>query len=166
MSEARKIREHIRQISEAGKHVAHFTGEVTQVSDTDCTVQLGEMELEGVRLFSVDDAGTLLVKPKVGTKVTVADLSGGQLRDMELVKVDSPELIKYDMNGLVVAIDSTIKKIDIHNNSVSLKGLMSSMYDIISKLTVSTPNGPSGTPLPPTIQALEKFKEDFGKLLK
>lgn len=166
MSDARRIREHIRQISEAGQHVAHFVAEVTKVSNTDCTVKLGELELEGVRLFSVDAAGTLLVKPKKGTKVTVADLSGGRLRDMELVKVDSPELIKYESNGLVVAIDSTSKKVDIHNNTTGMKALMTAVYDIISKLTVSTPNGPSGTPLPPTITALEKFKKDFETLLK
>lgn len=166
MSDVRKIREYVRRISEAGRYVAHFVAEVKSVSGPSCTVLLGDLELEGVRLFSVDNAGTLLIKPKAGSKVTVADLSGGQLRDMELVKVDSPELIAYAMNGLVVEIDSTTKKVDIHNSSVSLSGLMTSVYEIISKLTVSTPNGASGTPLPPTVQALEKFKQDFGTLLK
>jgi len=165
MSESRKIREKIREIA-GSNGIAHFTAYVTKVSDSDCTIKIGDLEIEHVKLFSIDTKGSLTIKPKVNTVVTVADLSDGQLRDLTLVKVDIPETIKYSENGLEVEIDSVEKKIDIKNSSISLTKLFTELYDIISKLTVSTPNGPSGTPLPPTITSLEKFKTDFQTLLK
>jgi hypothetical protein len=167
MSELRTIREHIRDISGLKDLGApFFTATVTKVSDTDCSVMYGALELSGVKLFSIGDPGTFLVKPKKGSLVTVADLSQGKLRDLVIIKADKVELIKYAENGLTVEIDSVSKKVDISNNTTSLTKLMTAVYDIISKLTVSTPNGPSGTPLPPTVMALEKFKTDFQTLLK
>ncbi|MCX6266856.1 MAG: hypothetical protein NTW16_05790 [Bacteroidetes bacterium] len=167
MSELHEIRDRIRNISGIKELGApFFTAEVTEVSDNDCSVIYGTTTLTKVKLFSIGEAGKLLIKPKVGSKVTVADLSQGKLRDLIIIKADEVELIKYDQDGLVVEIDSVAKKINIKNDSTSLTKLMTSVYDIISKLTVSTPNGPSGTPLPPTVTALEKFKTDFQNLLK
>jgi hypothetical protein len=166
MTEAREIREKLRAIAETGKAAPFRIGEVTKVSDTDCSVMIGELEITGVKLFSIIDQGGLLVKPKKGSMVTMVDLSNGLLRDLVVVKTDHAGKILYEENGLTVEIDSVSKKVDISNSSISLTKLMTSVYDIISKLTVSTPNGPSGTPLPPTITALEKFKTDFQQLLK
>ena len=167
MSDLRTIRQHIRDIAGVNDLGSPFlTGMVSKVSETDCSVMIGALELTGVRLFSIGNPGAMLIKPKKGSMVTVADLSQGKLRDLMIIKADQVELIKYNENGLVVEIDSVTKKIDIKNDSISLNQLMTSVYDIISKLTVSTPNGPSGTPLPPTVTALEKFKTDFQNLLK
>ena len=167
MSDIRNIREHIQNISglkDLGK--PFFTAEVSSVTDTDCSIMYGTLELTGVKLFSIGSAGKLLVKPKKGSKVTVADLSQGKLRDLVIIKADEVELIRYDQDGLTFEIDSLSKKIDIKNDTVSLTKIFGSLADIISKLTVSTPNGPSGTPLPPTLAAIEKFKTDFQTLLK
>lgn len=166
MTEYRDIREKLRSIAETGKAVPFRVGEVTKVSDKECSVMIGTLEITGVKLFSVIDQGGLLIKPKKGTMVTMVDLSNGLLRDLVVIKTDHAEKVLYDQDGLIVEIDSTSGKIDISNRSTSLTKLLTSLYDIISKLTVSTPNGPSGTPLPPTITALEKFKTDFQQLLK
>lgn len=167
MNEAREIRESIRKISGFGDiGNSLFTAEVIDTSETSCTIELGEMKLKDVRLFSVEAAGKLLLKPKIGSKVTVADLSMGALRDLQVIKADEVELIRFSQDNLVIEIDSVSKKVDVSNPTTSLTKLFTALYDIISKLTVSTPNGPSGTPLPPTITSLEKFKTDFQKLLK
>jgi hypothetical protein len=167
MSDLREIRQRIRDISglnDLGQ--PFFIATVTKVSDKDCSVMYGTLELSEVKLFSIIDPGKLLIKPKVGSMVIVADLSQGKLRDLAIIKADEVELIKYDQDGLVVEIDSVAKKVNIKNNTTSLTKLFASVSDIISKLTVSTPNGPSGTPLPPTIAAIEKFKMDYQSLLK
>jgi hypothetical protein len=166
MTEFREIREKLRSIAETGQSAPFRIAEVTKVTDSDCSIMIGELEITGVKLFSIIAPGGLLIKPKVGSMVTVIDLSNGLLRDLLLVKVDHAELISYDQDGLTVEIDSVSKKVDISNKTTSISKLMGQVADIISKLTVSTPNGPSGTPLPPTITALEKFKTDYQQLLK
>jgi hypothetical protein len=167
MSELREIRQRIRDISGLNDLGApFFTATVTSVTDKDCSVMFGTLELTGVKLFSIGAPGTMLIKPKKDSTVTVADLSQGKLRDLVIIKADEVELIKYDQDGLVVEIDSVSGKVDVKNDKTSLTKLMTSIHDIISKLQVSTPNGPSGTPLPPTVTALEKFKTDFQNLLK
>ena len=143
-----------------------FTAQVTAVGEADCSVLHGAMTLSGVKLFSSGQPGKLLIKPKVGSMVTVADFSQGKLRDLTVIKADEVELIKYDQDGLTVEIDSVSKMVDIKNNTTSLSKLFASVADIISGITVSTPMGNSGTPLLPTTLLIEKFKMDFQSLLK
>lgn len=162
-----KIREAIQRI--AGTYqpgAVLFTAEVISVAETECTIMIGETKVSGVKLFSVEEAGNLLIKPVINTMVTVADLSAGQLRDLVIVKVDKVELIHFVQDGLTIEIDSTTGKVDIRNKEISFNELMQTMADIIKGLTVSTPAGPSGTPLPPTLQAVTKFETNFKKLLK
>lgn len=163
-----EIRERIQQIAGTYKpgDVA-FVAEVTTVTDTDCTVKLGELELIKVRLFSqATEAGNILFKPKVGSMVTVADFSSGKLRDLQVISCDKITLIKFVENGLTIEIDSETKKLDIKNDQVGMKDLFQAIADIVKQLTVSTPAGPSGTPLPPTLASVTQFETDFKLLLK
>lgn len=165
MSEESRIREAIRSIAGKGSGSGVYTVEVTAVTDTDCTVKLGELELTKVRYYSqANEAGNILLKPKVGSMATMIADAG--LRDLEIVKADKITLVKWEENGLVIEIDSESKKCDIKNDQVSLKDLFQSVADIVKQLTVSTPAGPSGTPLPPTIQQVTQFETDFKSLLK
>jgi hypothetical protein len=165
MSDERTIREAIKRIAGAGSGSIVYTVEITDVTDTDCTVKLGELELTKVRYFSqANEAGNILLKPKAGSMATM--ICDPDLRDCEIVKADKVTLIKWEENGLVIEIDSEAKKCDIKNDQVSLKDLFQSVADIVKQLTVSTPSGPSGTPLPPTIQQVTQFETDFKSLLK
>ena len=146
-------------IREAIQHIAHavkpggtlLVAEVTEVTETDCSVQLGETKITKVKLFSQEaDPGNILLKPKVGSMALIADLSFGDLRDLVLIWADKISSFKFEENGLVIEFDSESKKIDIKNDQVGLKDLFQSVSDIIKQITVSTPSGPSGTPLPPT----------------
>lgn len=166
MSEHQKIREMIRRIASAGESVWHFTAEVKSSDDALCTVMLGDLELTGVRLFSIDDAGTLMIKPGVKSTVTVADLSGGQLRDLVLVKVDDPERILYSRQGLVVDIDSKAGKVNVANSSTSLTKILDDLYDLLKTFKVLTPQGPSEGLQVDTTVKLEQLKTTYKKLLK
>ncbi|KAF0190442.1 MAG: hypothetical protein FD166_3807 [Bacteroidetes bacterium] len=167
MSDVREIREALQRIY--GKSEASaFTAEVTAVSSTECSVKLGDLVIDGVKLYSIDGAGKYTIKPATGSMVTVLDLSNGKLRDLCLVKVDKPELIKFEMNGLTLELDALTKKVDVSSGAISLKSLFDSVATIIEGLKVSVlaPNSTSGPVLPDTIVLVNKFKMDVNALLK
>ncbi|KAF0203156.1 MAG: hypothetical protein FD170_1428, partial [Bacteroidetes bacterium] len=145
-----------------------FTAEVVSVTDVDCTVKLADLEITGVKLFSIGAEGKNTIKPAKGSMVTVLDLSNGKLRDLCLVKVDEPEFIKFDLDGLVLELDAMTGKADISSGRVSLKSLFESLATILTSLKVAVlaPNAPSGTITPDTLTLVNKFKTDFKALLK
>lgn len=53
----------------------------------------------------------------------------------------------------------------VANDRGSLKNLLKEVLNIIKTITVSTPVGASGTPLPPTIQAIETASQNIDNLL-
>lgn len=144
-----------------------FYAEIKSVDGDFCTIVVADLEIEGVCLNATgsDVQDKLIITPKAGTMALVGSLSG-DLRELVILKVNEPELISYTYGGLEVIIDSTDSKVSVKNSDLSLVDLFSSIMDIITNLTVSTPNGPSGTPLPPTIQAIQQFNLDMQKLLK
>jgi hypothetical protein len=80
--------------------------------------------------------------------------------------VDTPELVKMEFNTLKIEADGKTGKVAISASGVSLLDLFNSLVSIIKTLTVSTPAGPSGTPLPPTMQAVAKLETDLKQVLK
>ena len=145
-----------------------FTAEVVACSDVDCTVMLGMMELSGVKLFSIGAAGELVIKPAVGSMVTVADLSKGLQRDMCLIKVDKPELVRFEHNGLKIEFDGLAKKVEISSNGINLKDLFGSIHDMIDALTKGVlVQGSTLAVLAPTVPVdLIAFETKFKTLLK
>jgi hypothetical protein len=170
MNRIDEIKQSLTHIAGKAQTSHVFTAEVVSASSTSSdavvAVKYGEMILTGVKLFSIVAAGGLLVKPAVGSTVTVLDMSRGQFRDLVIIKTDTPELVRMELNGLTIEADTVAGKVAVSASGVSLKGLMQSLATIIKQLTVSTPAGPSGTPLPPTMQAVVQFETDFKKLLK
>lgn len=102
---------------------ALFTAEVKSVEGETCTVLVGELEVPDVLLTPADEGadGKLVITPKVGSQVTVADLSGGELRHLAVVHwgevekmsltADSIELNGGD-NGGLVKIEALTDKIN------------------------------------------------------
>lgn len=163
-----EIKEIIRDISGCTKNPVVFTAEVVKVSGNTCSIQYGEMELSGVKLFSIGDAGNFLIKPAVGTMVTVADLSGGNKRDMVIIKIDKVEQLKFEHNKLVFDLDGKSSKIEISSKQVSLLSLFDELINIIKNLKVNVlaPNSPSATVTPDVLLLLEKFESSIKQLLK
>lgn len=90
-----------------------FTAEVKSVEGETCTVAIGEAVIDEVMLTPADEGadGKLVITPKTGSMVTVADLSGGTMRRLAVVhwgevekvtlSAQSVELNGGDNGGLV-----------------------------------------------------------------
>lgn len=112
---------------------ALFTAEVKSVEGETCTVLIGELEVPDVLLTPADEGadGKLVITPKVGGQVTVADLSGGELRQLAVVHwgevekisltADSIELNGGDNGGLVKIEALTDKMNNIEKDINKLK---------------------------------------------
>lgn len=164
---AREIREKIKDIA-GNQGMTLFTAEVLKVEGATCTVEYAETQLSGVKLFSIAAEGEFLLKPAIGSMVTVADLSGGLKRDLCLVKIDKIEQIKLAHNGLVFDIDAKNEKFEISIQGVSLKSLFTDLTFIMKslKVMVLAPNAPSGTVTLDTLNLINSFEMDFKRLLK
>lgn len=113
----------INAITGGNGGTALFTAEVKSVEGETCTVLVGELEVPDVLLTPADEGakGKLVITPKVGSQVTVADLSGGELRHLAVVHwgevekmsltADSIELNGGD-NGGLVKIEALTDKIN------------------------------------------------------
>jgi len=64
-----------------------------------------------------------------------------------------------------VSIELTGNKASLKNTSTGLKTILKDILSAIKTLTVSTGVGPSGTPLPPTIQAVLQLEQKVNNLL-
>lgn len=65
-----------------------------------------------------------------------------------------------------VSIELTGNKASLKNDSTGLKTILKDLFTAIKSLTVSTGVGPSGTPLPPTIQKVTALEQKVEQLLE
>lgn len=144
-----------------------FNAEVKSVEGESCTVMVGELELDEVRLKATinDEDNKIIVVPKVGSKVLIGSLSG-DLADLSVLKIDEIEKIEYEQDGLSIEIDSVSKKVSVKNESTSLKDIMQELSDLLKQFKVNTPSGPSTNILPDTLTAIMQFETHFKQLLK
>lgn len=87
MNKTQDIKEAIRTIAGKGGGGLFLIGEVKSVEGESCTVEVAGLEIDEVRLTAVNDGGDgkLLVTPKTGSLILLADMSGGLLRDLAVV---------------------------------------------------------------------------------
>ena len=88
MNRAQEIKELIRAIAgQDGMGGLVFVGKVKSVDGDSCTVSVGALELTDVRLTAATDGeeGKMLLTPKEGSLVLVADLGQGTRRDLAVV---------------------------------------------------------------------------------
>ena len=141
---------------------------VTAIDNQSCSVKLANgFTVSDVKLKATitDDEDYFLVTPEVGSDVLI--LSGdGTLRNLTVIHVDKVAKFEFSQNGLKVLFDSNDKKVNIQNNDASLKEVFSDLAEILKQLKHYTPAGPSGTPLPDSIQRINAFETKFNKLLK
>lgn len=113
----------IRAITGGNGGTALFTAEVKSVEGETCTVLVGELEVPDVLLTPADEGadGKLVITPKEGSQVTVADLSGGELRRLAVVhwgEVEKMSLTAGSIelnggdNGGLVKIEALTDKIN------------------------------------------------------
>lgn len=167
MPDVAQIKRLIREIVGANPNLP-VTAIVKSVEDDSCTVELKSgLIISDVKLKATinDSDNFLLMTPKIGTSVVMISLSG-DMNNLTVVKMNQAEKVEYNQDGLNVLIDSSDWKVQIKNDEVSLHELLTDLTTLLKQLKVFTPSGPSGTPLPDTITALEDFETGFNKLIK
>jgi len=93
MAYERDIRDKIIQIARNDK-VLLFIAEVVSVDGITCTVNRNGTLLSGVRLTAYSDESTsLFIKPAMGAKVVIADLSDGNKRELSVIQYGEIESI-------------------------------------------------------------------------
>lgn len=114
---------------------------------------------------------TMFAMPSIGTQVVCWLESGKNIAlgavfsDSEKAPSETSEKgILYNIDATKFGIDDN--KVTFENDSTSLLKLFEEVLKIISALTVSTSTGPSGTPLPPTVQAIEELKQTLKQFFK
>ena len=141
-------------------------GVVTAIENDTCKVRIGDFEVSDVRLKAIaNSTDSLLLVPVVGSEVLMLS-TDGSVGNLTIIKCDKVSKFIYKENGLVVEINSEDGKVNIQNESVSLKGLFEDLTNILKQFKVFTPSGVSGTPIPNVIQKLNQFETDFKNLLK
>lgn len=134
MGKIQDIKEAIRTIAGKGNGGGLFlVGEVKSVDGESCTVDVAGLEIDEVRLAAVNDGadGKLLLTPKEGSMVLLADMSGGTLRDLAVVGFTNVEKIEAtieqitlnggDNGGLVNIKDLTNKLNNLEKDINKLK---------------------------------------------
>lgn len=141
MSRTQEIKEAIRAIIGKGNGGSLFlVGEVKSVDGESCTVDVAGLEIDEVRLTAVNDGGDgkLLITPKEGSMVLLADMSGGTLRDLAMVGFTNVEKIEatcdsIELNGggngglvnieaLTQKINELVQAFNSHTHPVETKG--------------------------------------------
>lgn len=135
-----EIKRRIRELSAAAGGSALFTAEVKSVEGETCTVSLGSVDLPDVLLTPADDgrAAKLVITPKTGSMVTVADLSGGELRRLAVVHWGEVEKValsaaSIEINGgrngglvnigaLTQKVNDLVRAFNSHTHTVTTAG--------------------------------------------
>lgn len=113
---------------------------------------------------------TIYILPTKGTQV-VCWLESGKNIVLGALFSDSQEPIPDTQADLYIKCgeaECTISdnKLQFKNSSADFKTLLKDILNTIKNITVSTPMGASGTPLPPTITSVMQLEKTVDNLLK
>ena len=137
MNNLSKIKESIQSI--AGRNInddCYVVGEVIETNGTTCSVKINDtLTLTDVLCVAADDGDSdnIKIKPAIGSKVLMADLSGGTLRQMAVVaytqiaELEMPKIESLIINGgnkgAIINIEDLTGKIneviDVLNNLIT-----------------------------------------------
>ena len=144
MDKSKEIKEAIKSI--VGVPGMMFVmGKVESVGDETCSVKIADrIVINDVRLNASADgnADNILIKPKVGSMVLMADLSGGELRSLVVISFSALEsmTVKFEgevvinggeNEGLVKVVELAEKLNAIENDINNLKSIFSSWVPVV-----------------------------------
>lgn len=125
--------------------------------------------IEAVADYSTEDETkalkTTISEEGVTTEVTLGDTEYKNTLDKDKSEVSFKDCkITMEDKRVEVAQDNILielknGKITVKNNGTGLNDILSKIIDAIKTITVSTAMGPSGTPLPPTIQKTKQLEQ-------
>lgn len=166
-----------RRLSEAA--CVTFPANVETVSEEarTCVVTSEYGRYEDVRLFAVEDAGQkgMCIYPAVGADVVVSRLAGSN--ELVVISTGTVSRVAAEIgedtsvnieDGKITArcgdmmVEVTREGIRFGGKAQGLKNTLASLCDAISKLTVTIPQGTSGTPVnAPTFSLIKQHLNDY-----
>lgn len=122
MDKSSKIRELLRTITGTEKPTFNFRQmEVVSVDGDLCRAKIGDFEIPDVRLASIGDGSEngVLVTPTVGSIILVADISCGNLREMNAIGYSEIDSIRFHQGKTTIkadagAVDVTVGETAVH----------------------------------------------------
>lgn len=126
-----------------------------------CNVEIEEVEYEDVRLYSVANAELkgFVILPKVGSQVLVSRI--GNSNEMFVSMFSVVDILELNIEGATLKIDA--KGFALVREQNSLKKTLEAMIDAITKMTVTTQMGQSGTPI--NVADFVKIKQELNNYL-
>ena len=138
MNRAQEIKELIRAIAgQDGMGGLVFVGKVESVDGDSCTVSVGALDLTDVRLTAATDGedGKMLLTPKEGSMVLVADLGQGTRRDLAVVGYTHIEKIEATCSQITLNggdLGGLVKIEKLKKNLENLKSYVETMKSAVS----------------------------------
>lgn len=164
MDSLSEIKEKIRSIAGKNKQTV-MTVKVTKTQGEICSVDLDGLELSDVRLRSVinSERSKLVVTPKVGSYITIADISGDLT---ELVMLQASEVDKVELTcegDVIINGGNNDGLVMINELTEKLNGLKDTVNEIVNAFnshqhTVETSGSATaqmGTAAPVTSQVMQ-----------
>jgi hypothetical protein len=154
-----KIREKLVKIS-GGSMPLIFPAAIESIDGETCSVRLaGELVITGVRLRAVinDNADRLLITPRTGSYVLVADLSNGNYRSLAVVAYSEIDSVEINIDKSNIVIDKA--GMTVEREGENLLDALSDFIDEVSKIIVL-----QGTS--PNVPALNAIKMRLNKIMK
>ena len=130
------------QIAQAIKNIAGikmnsaiiFPAVVKQVDGASCTVTIGNLDISDVRLRAVinDDTDHILRIPKKHSQVLVADMSGGEFRELVVIEQSQTEKVDITIGQTTLVIQDGEITINGGNNGglINIKQLTTKINTI------------------------------------
>lgn len=168
-----------RLIKDQDKTILSGTVSSVNESDRTCTVKVENVEYEDVRLYGIvkGDLKGFCFIPKIESQVLVGRVGGSNELFVEMfTEVDKVLLTIGDKMQLTVeaencciqaentVIRATPAGMTFVRGGSGLKKTLESLIDAITKLTVTTGVGPSGTPI--NVADFIKVKQDLSNYLE
>ncbi len=124
MDKTTRIRSLLRSIAGTDKAVFDFRLlEVTAVDGDLCRAKLGDLEIPDIRLSSVaggSENGVLAV-PAVGSVILAADLSCGNLREMNVVACSEVDSIRYHQGKTTLTADAEGVTVEVGDSKLRIE---------------------------------------------
>lgn len=124
---------------------AFLTMEVVSVDGEMCSAKLGDFEVPDIRLSVIKDGAAkgLLITPAVGSIVLVADLSGGEMRELAVIGFTDIDRVDLKIAGADVHIERNSIVLNSGNNGglvkiEPLKTNLEMLQSVIEKLQTLT----------------------------
>lgn len=144
-----EIKQKLCRITGADIDRGLFTAEVKSVSGETCSVMLDDLQLDDVRLRVVAEDGNdnrMLLTPKVGSYVLVADLSNGDKRDFAVVMMSEVQKIELSADELVINGGQNGGMVKLQELTDKLNALIDSFNNHVHSNVIVAVTGGSGAP--------------------